>query len=595
MATASSSPADHDAAALIRAHAFATLASGAVASALGAFIYLQLLTPGILGHAAWLGVGRLRFACLLVMLFGWLGNTLAICVYRAFPSAANLVVRWRVAGLKVGVWNFVITAPVVLMALIGLLPPTRLLTVWFALSTSPQTQVILSGLFFVPSILMNVRLRLGSTARRFDRAFAMILCGALGLMIGGIGGEFAQAAAMRDGAPWLDGLGRMHSFWIVTGFAYLITLWGCLLGCAAMSGSVDSVRASGTRMMQWFFGSAILVIVMFPVSVYFVGTLDASSTPATASERHGRGIFIREGCASCHGNEDYRGIGPDLSRESGARPADWHYAHLFSPRAVTPKSAMPSYAHLFAGAADQPTQDGRDLVAYLDSLGKAEELGAPEADAASLHPKLPAARARRSGAFPPLSGTGNRAEGLRLFAENCAGCHGPTGEGDGPGAVSLRPKPANLAAHRYTNAQLATVLWNGVAGTAMPAWRDQPLDRLAHLITAVQSLGDDGAAKRAAGDEAAPGGALEMGARVYAANCSQCHGERGGGDGFSAASLTVAPANFQRQQPSLDYALRVIGSGVEGTPMAPWTSRLGDQELLAVAHYVRSLYTGGAR
>ena len=87
----------------------------------------------------------------------------------------------------------------------------------------------------------------------------------------------------------------------------------------------------------------------------------------------------------------------------------------------------------------------------------------------------------------------------------------------------------------------------------------------------------------------------DLGARVYAAHCSQCHGERGAGDGFSAASLAVAPANFQRQQPSLDYALRAIASGVEGTPMAPWTSRINEQELLAVAHYVRSFYTGGSR
>jgi mono/diheme cytochrome c family protein len=352
----------------------------------------------------------------------------------------------------------------------------------------------------------------------------------------------------------------------------------------------------------------IVAIMIWPVALCFTETLDASSTPGTASEVRGRGVFIREGCASCHGTEDRRGVGPDLSRESGVRPADWHFTHLFSPRAVTPRSVMPSYTRLFDGAPDRPTQEGRDLVAYLDALGRARDLGAPAADAVAVHPAtLNPARARRTGAVPPL-GAGDRAPGMRLFADHCAGCHGATGEGDGPGAAGLRPKPANLAAHRYSDQQIAAALWNGVAGTAMPAWRDQPLNRIAMLIAAAQSFGEDVGRSALRGRQDVGGSSAgleeqaglptnnrEMGARVYATHCVQCHGERGGGDGFSALSLAVAPANFQRQQPSLDYALRVIAGGVEGTPMAPWTSRMSEQELLAVAHYVRSFYKGGAR
>lgn len=36
-------------------------------------------------------------------------------------------------------------------------------------------------------------------------------------------------------------------------------------------------------------------------------------------------------------------------------------------------------------------------------------------------------------------------EGARLYAENCAMCHGPTGQGDGPLAGEMSPPPANLA------------------------------------------------------------------------------------------------------------------------------------------------------
>ena len=46
-----------------------------------------------------------------------------------------------------------------------------------------------------------------------------------------------------------------------------------------------------------------------------------------------------------------------------------------------------------------------------------------------------------------------------------------------------------------------------------------------------------------------------------------------------------------------DYALRgdsktadALREGVEGTPMAPWGDRLRDEEIVAAAHYTRSLF-----
>jgi cytochrome c oxidase cbb3-type subunit 2 len=131
-------------------------------------------------------------------------------------------------------------------------------------------------------------------------------------------------------------------------------------------------------------------------------------------------------------------------------------------------------------------------------------------------------------------------------------------------------------------------LWNGVAGTAMPAWRDLPLADLAALTAAVQALGVPEEAN------AADAAVIEAGARVYAANCVPCHGERGDGQGFAAHALAIAPTDFRRQQPGLAFAVHAIRDGVAGTPMAPWTSRLDDVEIVSVAHYVRSLFRGDA-
>ena len=362
----------------------------------------------------------------------------------------------------------------------------------------------------------------------------------------------------------------------------------------------------------------------------------------TASEIRGRAIYGREGCAYCHTQQvrylrtdmarfgaptlawetrlDYpqlwgtRRIGPDLSREGAARSRDWQFVHLFSPRAVVATSVMPAYPWLFDGAPDRPAQEAEDLVAYLDSLGHAREIAGPEGEAAaregcqcpddalrqmafegplSAHP----AKSRRVHDAPVLPAPAAPDRGRRLYVDHCASCHGSLGEGNGPGAATLRPRPTNLVEHEYTDERLADVLWNGVWGTAMPAWRDWPLEDLAALRDVVQGFGisSQDPAAAAVPTDAAAETLGSLGARVYAANCVQCHGKTGAGDGSAAAELLMDPTNFRRQRPSQEEGLRALQSGVEGTPMAPWTSRLSNAEMLAVAGYVRGFYEGPDR
>jgi cytochrome c553 len=70
------------------------------------------------------------------------------------------------------------------------------------------------------------------------------------------------------------------------------------------------------------------------------------------------------------------------------------------------------------------------------------------------------------------------AAGQEIYEINCATCHGPEGAGDGPGAVGLDPKPANLGdsdmMHELSDGYL---LWRVSKGGAiepfnsvMPAW-----------------------------------------------------------------------------------------------------------------------------
>jgi mono/diheme cytochrome c family protein len=65
--------------------------------------------------------------------------------------------------------------------------------------------------------------------------------------------------------------------------------------------------------------------------------------------------------------------------------------------------------------------------------------------------------------------------GQTLFNANCVPCHGPLGKGDGPLAVTLNPRPADLSYHAipgvHTDAQLYEWITNGFPASRMPAWK----------------------------------------------------------------------------------------------------------------------------
>jgi cbb3-type cytochrome oxidase cytochrome c subunit len=351
----------------------------------------------------------------------------------------------------------------------------------------------------------------------------------------------------------------------------------------------------------------------------------------TASETRGRLIYGRDGCAYCHTQQiryvatdtarfgaatlawetifDYphlwgtRRIGPDLSREASARSADWQLSHLYSPRSMVQDSVMPAFPWLFDGAPDRPRQEGLDLLAYLETLGRDRALAAPEGEAharaacncsdderrfAFGSPVLNAspALARRQGTSPKLGPSSDLKKGRQIYSRDCANCHGVHGEGDGPGAPGLHPRPANLSVHEYTLDRLSFAMWNGAAGTGMPAWRDVPPADLSAVAEVVRGF------HAPQPEPAIPEAVLALGAKVYAARCAQCHGEKGAGDGYAVSQFAVAPTDFRTQRPSLAASLRALRDGIEGTPMAPWSNELSEAELSAVAYYVRGFFEG---
>jgi putative copper resistance protein D len=68
------------------------------------------------------------------------------------------------------------------------------------------------------------------------------------------------------------------------------------------------------------------------------------------------------------------------------------------------------------------------------------------------------------------------ANGLRLYQEHCAVCHGIAGYGDGPAAAALTPRPADLTAKHTADHTAGDLFWwlsYGIKGRAMPGFHDR--------------------------------------------------------------------------------------------------------------------------
>lgn len=121
----------------------------------------------------------------------------------------------------------------------------------------------------------------------------------------------------------------------------------------------------------------------------------SSVQPYTALELHGRNVYVREGCYTCHSQMirpfrdevarygDYskagefvydhpfqwgsKRTGPDLARVGGKYPDSWHYNHMYDPSSMTSGSLMPAYPWLFKDRIDKTKTP--DMIKVMRKLG----------------------------------------------------------------------------------------------------------------------------------------------------------------------------------------------------------------------------------
>ncbi|MGA8148591.1 MAG: c-type cytochrome [Gallionellaceae bacterium] len=100
---------------------------------------------------------------------------------------------------------------------------------------------------------------------------------------------------------------------------------------------------------------------------------------------------------------------------------------------------------------------------------------APSAAAPAPSAPVPSAAKQADMSLPfPKGLVGNIDAGRKFFLGNCSTCHGKLGNGEGPRAYFLNPKPRNFHdEYSHTNLNrptLFSVITTGKPGTVMPAW-----------------------------------------------------------------------------------------------------------------------------
>jgi cbb3-type cytochrome c oxidase subunit III len=86
------------------------------------------------------------------------------------------------------------------------------------------------------------------------------------------------------------------------------------------------------------------------------------------------------------------------------------------------------------------------------------------------------------------------AAGQKLYAKNCASCHGESGKGDGKMGAQLKPLPSNLTdaewKHGSTEGEIFTVVRDGVKTTPMKSFKSKMTEHeLWDVVNYVRSLG----------------------------------------------------------------------------------------------------------
>jgi len=220
---------------------------------------------------------------------------------------------------------------------------------------------------------------------------------------------------------------------------------------------------------------------------------------------------------------------------------------------------------------------------------------------------------------PDLGTDAQRANGAKVYAKFCSQCHGDQGDGNGPAAPMLVPKPRDFTSGKYkirstpsgslpTQEDLEHLIRRGMPYTAMPDWPklsdDEVRDVAYHLKTFYADFANAEANVDPIEVPKAPAWSKESaaeGRKVYEGNgCLGCHGNLGRGDGASAKTLkddwghSIRAADLTmrwtfRGGPTREDIFRRFSTGVNGTPMPSYFDSIKVEDRWKLVDYIVSL------
>ncbi len=234
-----------------------------------------------------------------------------------------------------------------------------------------------------------------------------------------------------------------------------------------------------------------------------------------------------------------------------------------------------------------PTPELAALVSYLQKLGTSRgawrDVFEPRAAGASM--------------TNVATGPELLALGSEVYHARCAGCHGEGGDGNGPAATFLSPRPQSFTRGVFkfrstrsgalpTDGDLYRAVTRGVRWTAMPTWHELPdTERLA-VVAFIKTFSRRFKDERPAAPSAIgkpPNATAELVARGKAlyqkAQCYQCHG----------ADLPDFGRGQLKGGSSVRDVFRALTFGLDGSPMPSFADSTSEEERWALSYYVLSL------
>ena len=213
--------------------------------------------------------------------------------------------------------------------------------------------------------------------------------------------------------------------------------------------------------------------------------------------------------------------------------------------------------------------------------------------------------------------SGDANAGKAMYERKCALCHGVKGDGKGPAADLLDPKPRDFTAGVYkirttanktpSDQDLFRIITEGMPGTSMPPWDVLPeKDRwnmVAYLKTFAAEKFKEAPKKLDLPKEVASSDvSIKRGKEMFEAiECHKCHGVAGRADGPSRPELKddwghpTAPANLTKRWTFRGGAGRTeiatrLANGVLGTPMPSFIDSVEKPEdIWHLTNYILSM------